>query len=183
MTGKFQNSWEFVFRIGLCIDDMHRRPFKQRPTGHAPTPRLEFQMRMLSFELRGKSVACPRPKGAALSGKCNVSYIGLANPGGRFDQRIKHRLQIERGAADELEHIGGGGLLLEGLAQFVEQPRILDRDHRLSGEIFNQLDLLVGERLDDRARKHKYTDRNPLSQKGYSEAAAIPTATSIFASR
>ena len=29
-----------------------------------------------------------------------------------FDQRIEHGLQIERRAADDLEHVGGGGLLL-----------------------------------------------------------------------
>ena len=29
------------------------------------------------------------------------------------DKRIEHRLQIERRAADDLEHVGGGGLLLQ----------------------------------------------------------------------
>src|SRR5262249_22292293 len=113
MAGKFQYIWEFVFRIGLCIDDMHRRPFKQRPTGHAPTPRLEFQMSMLSFELRGKSVARPRPKGAALCWKRNVPYIGFGKPSRRLDQRVEHGLQIEGRAADNLEHVGGGSLLLQ----------------------------------------------------------------------
>ena len=32
------------------------------------------------------------------------------------------------------------------LAQLIEQPRVLNRDHGLSGEVFHQLDLLVGER-------------------------------------
>ena len=31
------------------------------------------------------------------------------------------------------------------LAQLVEQPRVLDGDHRLRGEVLHQLDLLVGE--------------------------------------
>ena len=30
--------------------------------------------------------------------------------------------------------------------QLVEQPRVLDGDHRLRGEVLHQLDLLVGER-------------------------------------
>ena len=51
-----------------------------------------------------------------------------------FDQRIKHRLQIERGAADELEHIGGGSLLLERFAQLVEQTCIFDGDRGLIGK-------------------------------------------------
>ena len=33
-------------------------------------------------------------------------------------------------------------------AQLVEQPRVLDRDDGLGGEVLNQLDLLVGERPD-----------------------------------
>ena len=49
----------------------------------------------------------------------------------------------------------GRGLLLQrlgeivgALAQFVEQPRVLDGDHGLGGEVLHQLDLLVGERPD-----------------------------------
>ena len=55
---------------------------------------------------------------------------------------------------DDLQHLGGRGLLLQRLGQFararlhlVEQPHVLDRDHRLVGEGCDQLDLLVGERL------------------------------------
>ena len=55
--------------------------------------------------------------------------------------------------ADDLEHLGGRGLLLQRLGQIararlhlVEQPHVLDRDHRLVGEGRDQLDLLVGER-------------------------------------
>ena len=33
-------------------------------------------------------------------------------------------------------------------AQFVEQPRVLDGDDGLGGEILHQLNLLVGERAD-----------------------------------
>ena len=70
-----------------------------------------------------------------------------------FDERVEHRLQIERRAADDLEHVGGGGLLLQRFGQIVgallhlvEQPHVLDRDHGLVGEGGDQLDLLVGER-------------------------------------
>ena len=59
---------------------------------------------------------------------------------------FKHRLQIEGRATDDLEHVGGGGLLLRAdCAQFVEQPRVLDGDDGLVGEVLQQLDLLVGE--------------------------------------
>ena len=46
---------------------------------------------------------------------------------------------------DDLEHVGGRGLLLQRFAQLVEQPRVLDGDDGLSGEILDQFDLLVGE--------------------------------------
>ena len=66
---------------------------------------------------------------------------------GRFDQRVEHCLQSNGRAADDLEHLGGGGLLLQRyLAQLVEQPRVLDGDDGLSGEVRDQRDLLVGER-------------------------------------
>src|SRR6202035_5921230 len=69
------------------------------------------------------------------------SLVGRANPGSRFGQRIEHCLQIEGRTADDLEHVGSGGLLLQRLPQFVEQPRVLDGDDGLGGEIRQQLDL------------------------------------------
>ena len=51
------------------------------------------------------------------------------------------------------QHLGGRRLLLQRLGQLagarlhlVEQPHVLDRDHRLVGESGDQLDLLIGER-------------------------------------
>src|SRR5262249_56637086 len=81
------------------------------------------------------------------------SLVRIAETSGGPDQRIEHALKIEGRSADDLEHVGGRGLLLQrlsevvrALAQFVEQPRILDGDNGLSGEVRYQLDLLVGER-------------------------------------
>src|SRR6185295_11118403 len=59
--------------------------------------------------------------------------------------RIQHSLEVEGGPADDLEHVGGGGLLLQRIAQLVEQPRVLDGDYRLRGEVLEQLDLSLGE--------------------------------------
>ena len=79
--------------------------------------------------------------------------IRFAQPRCRGNQRIEHLLQIERRATDDLEHVGGGGLLLEGygevvgaLAQLVKQPRVLDGDDGLGGKVLHQFDLLVRER-------------------------------------
>jgi hypothetical protein len=53
----------------------------------------------------------------------------------------KHRLQIERRAADDLQHVGGRGLLLQRLLRgrasrlhLVEQAHVLDGDDGLIGE-------------------------------------------------
>ena len=43
--------------------------------------------------------------------------FSLAQPRGRFDQRVEHRLQIKRRAADDFQHIGGRGLLLESISR------------------------------------------------------------------
>src|SRR5262249_4786610 len=52
---------------------------------------------------------------AALKNECEIR---LAQAGSRFHQRIKRGLQVEGRAADDLEHLGGGGLLLSRLRQF-----------------------------------------------------------------
>ena len=51
--------------------------------------------------------------------------VCLTEPGCRLNQRIEHQLQVERRVTDDLEHVGGGGLLLQRLTQFIQQPRVL----------------------------------------------------------
>ena len=70
------------------------------------------------------------------------ALVSRAKPRRRFGQRIEHRLQIERGAADDLEHVGGSSLLPQrfgqvacALPQFIEQPRILDGYDGLGSKI------------------------------------------------
>src|SRR5262245_44231334 len=74
------------------------------------------------------------------------SPIGSTKPYRTFGNGFEDRLQIERRPTDDLEHIGGGGLLLERFAQLVEQPRVLDGDDGLGREVLDQFNLLFGER-------------------------------------
>src|SRR5262249_5791665 len=67
--------------------------------------------------------------------------------------RIEHRLDIRRRAGNDAQYLRRGGLLLQrfsevgsALAQFVEQPRVLDSDDGLGGEVRQHLDLFVSER-------------------------------------
>ena len=50
------------------------------------------------------------------------------------------------------QNVSSGGLLLKrlaqiigALAQLVEQPGVLDRDHRLGGKVLKQIHLLIAE--------------------------------------
>src|SRR6516165_7607625 len=68
---------------------------------------------------------------------------------------LKYRLQLAGRRTDNAQYLRGCGLLLEGfakivrvLAQFIEQPCVLDGDDSLRGEIRKQLDLLVVEGTD-----------------------------------
>jgi len=59
--------------------------------------------------------------------------------------RVEHRGKIAWRRIDDLQYFGGRGLLLQCLARFGQQPRILHRDHRLRRKVLQQRDLLVGE--------------------------------------
>src|SRR5262245_37752670 len=98
--------------------------------------------------------------------------VCLAKPGCRFCECVQHGLQVEGRAADDLEHVGGRGLLLEGLSQLVEQARVLDGDNGLGGEILQQLDLLVGERTHLLAIDNNYANRLALLEHRRSQVAA-----------
>ena len=80
--------------------------------------------------------------------------VGITKTDYRLNQLVEHRLQIEGRAADDLEHVGGGRLLLERFAQLVEQPRVLDGDDSLGSKILYQIDLFVREWTDLLAVRH-----------------------------
>src|SRR5262245_1359247 len=103
--------------------------------------RMPFHVLLL---LRGETVARDVIVGAILS-ESDSSPVRAAKLRRRLGERVEYNLQIECRSADHLQHVGGGGLLLQRFAQFVEQPGILDGDNSLSSEVGEQLDLLVGE--------------------------------------
>src|SRR6516164_1270017 len=56
---------------------------------------------------------------------------------------LKHRRQLPRRTTDDSQYFRCRGLLLQRLTQFVEQPRVLDGDDGLGGEVLHQRDLLL----------------------------------------
>src|SRR5215510_1236371 len=81
-------------------------------------------------------------------GERDIARICLAETRGRLEQSIENGFEIESGSTDDLEDIGSCSLLLKRFAQFAQQPRILNGDDGLRGEVFDQLNLLVSERAD-----------------------------------
>src|SRR5215831_10132893 len=69
--------------------------------------------------------------------QCHGAETGLANARGILQRFLEHRPQFAGRRADDAQYIRGGGLLLERLAQLVEQARVLDRDDGLGGEARN----------------------------------------------
>ena len=69
------------------------------------------------------------------------NVVNTANLSRALDDGVEHRLHVRGRAADDAEHLGRCGLMLQGLAQFrvalldlLEQPDVLDGDHGLSGK-------------------------------------------------
>ena len=137
------------FSIRENIVHMHRPGFehrtsRDRATSHVQGPLADY----LPF-LRGESeTRFDTVHRAPLAN--DPHRVGIAQACCRCGERIQHPLQVERRAADHLEHVGGGGLLLQRLAQIVgaptelvKQPRVLDGNYRLVGKSCHQLDLFL----------------------------------------
>ena len=73
--------------------------------------------------------------------------LRFADAHGVLQHRREYRIEIAWRRADDAQHVGGSRLLLQRLAQFAEQPRVLDGDNGLCGEVRQQFDLLIGEWL------------------------------------
>ena len=141
----------FVFGVHQDVGDLNGSTFQEGSSDDASSPRLVWDALEIFLEPRGKVV----DRGVVISAALlagDGGHIRFAQSRHRLGQRIEHRLQIEGRAANHLEHVGGGGLLLQrfrkiigALSQLLQQPRVFDRDDGLIGEILDQLDLLIGE--------------------------------------
>ena len=92
--------------------------------------------------------------------------LEIAVPRGKPRFGVKHD--------DAIAHIVEGDAQLGlAVAQLVEQPRVLDRDHRLIGEAGGQLDLLVGEGPDHLPINRDCADQCLLAQQRNAEQRAV----------
>src|SRR5262245_38336407 len=100
-----------------------------------------------------------------------------------LDDCVKDRLHVRRRAADDAEHLGGCGLMLQRLAQFrialldfFEQAHVFDGNHCLVSEGLEKADLTIGERTDLQSADHDSSNRGPLSQQRRSKYSAMSKA-------
>src|SRR5262245_7132720 len=99
---------------------------------------------------------------------------------GRIRQHgLEHRLQLAGRAADDLQHLRGRRLLLQRFRELararlhlIEQPHVLDRDHRLVGEGFKQFDLLLTECPRLRAYYGERADDHSLAEKRHADSSS-----------
>src|SRR6476620_3645923 len=85
--------------------------------------------------------------------------FGLTNASGIRKHRLEHWLQLTRRATDDTQHLRGRNLLFQRLGEItgarlhlVEQPHVLDCNHRLVGERVDQIDLLLGKWVNRNSR-------------------------------
>ena len=80
--------------------------------------------------------------------------LPLANARSVFQHRVEHglsspgELEMTLAPPRSLSAAPVPRKVVGALTQLIEQPRVLEGDHRLSGEVLDQLDLLVGEWAD-----------------------------------
>ena len=88
----------------------------------------------------------------------------MANDGAEHSLEIESRTDRLTDLSQGFEFSDRSRQLARPRFQFLEQPDVLDGDHRLSGESFEQLDLLFGERTDLHAADINHPDGNTLTQ-------------------
>ena len=67
--------------------------------------------------------------------------VGAAKAVCLLQDRVEDRDEIAGRGIDDLQHLGGRGLLLQGLARLGQEPRVLHGDNGLRSEVLQQHDL------------------------------------------
>src|SRR5262249_25544262 len=127
---KLDRSAPGIFWISEYIRNMDHLAFESGSPCKRSSPK-RYRILSLAFQaLLPRRMISGEMKEIAdwLINKCKT---GIAQPRRRLNKRVKHRFEVERRAADNFQHVGGGGLLLQRLSQLVEQTRVLDCNHRL----------------------------------------------------
>src|SRR5262249_744045 len=123
-----------ILGIGLNVGDVHRSSFQGRSSGSTMPSRSDWVPFDELSELRRCVVRGRRPKHLAVEQE-DERPLRVASPHSLLQYSLEDGWQLEPRTTDHPEHIGRCGLLLQGFAQFVQQPRVFDGYHRLTSEI------------------------------------------------
>src|SRR5262249_54356250 len=117
----------------------------------------------------------------------NCHVIGDTKAACNARDRVEHRLKVEFRAADDRQHLADRRLILQRFRELMaalrelararlfrlEQPRVLDGDHGLIGERFEEFDLSVGEGAGFPACDENRPNDLSLANHRYAEAAPV----------
>ena len=175
-----------VIRLGEHVYDFFGLPGQNGSARHGPTVGRRKRMRLQILLQRRRSL---RPRYPPIAENLAVAHAKRA--GGRAaeidgggDEGLEDRVEIEGRAADDFEHVGGGGLLGERFFEIararlhlVEQPRVLDGDDGLIGEGLQDRQFVGAERLQDVAKHdHGADGAVVLTQRRAADRARAPGA-------
>src|SRR5262249_44818749 len=127
--------------LGLKVLDVDQAPINYRPSAYRSAMKRNITDRHWSMmaDKAQHVIVCTQ----------DDSIEGIAQPCSATSNSVEYWLNVGRRAADYVEHLGGRHLVFELLCQFaraclhfVEQPHVLDGDHRLIGKGLGKLDLL-----------------------------------------
>src|SRR6516162_1990469 len=173
------NKFGLVVGIYRHIGDLNRRTFHYRSAYNRRPAAGNWVLGDILFEFRWESVHSNRAVTVLLRAIYR-SHVGITQPGGRFDEGIQHRLQIEGRAADDFQHLRRGGLLFKRLAEFaralllrLEQPNVLDRNCRLIGKGRQQRDVLLLEWPHFGAANQDVAERAALTNQRHREGRVM----------
>src|SRR5262249_23037670 len=99
---------------------MDHPTFQQGPSSCRPASPLDPQSLDILDEL-GRVTVSLREEEHPVFLPSYRGVVGATKAASRFNECLQHRLEIEGRAADNFQHVGGGGLLLQRLSQLVEQ--------------------------------------------------------------
>src|SRR6516165_7700988 len=108
---------------------------------------------------RRRVLCCNPPKKFAVIGKQRTAF-SAAQTVRLIQDRVKHRRQVARRGIDDTQHLSSRGLLLQRLAGFADQPRVLHCDDRLRRKVLQQCDLLLGKGADFTAVNSQYAEQH-----------------------
>ena len=101
-----------VFRVLQDIGNVDGSTLQRGPTGcRAAVGREGMSVEEFSC-LRRKAASCDQVI-QIISPAEHIRLVGAAEARHRLHQRVENRLEVDGRAADDLEHVGGRGLLLK----------------------------------------------------------------------